>query len=196
MPKRWKPGARERALGSILKADEAKKRGEERRRKEAALKARKRGMKLLKERGSTSVFMTKEEWVGESEAEMRAWEGKARRKLLSKGVGLRRTPDEISRDEKRAGVRAVVSMIRIVRGRLREETYEYRGKGRRADETTCEEALGLRHGCFERETIIGARTAEAWGEVLNTELEQGVATKWKEKVAGTAERGGWSRRWQ
>ena len=140
--------------------------------------------------------MTKEEWVGESEAEMRAWEGKARRKLLSKGVGFRRTPDEISRDEKRAGVRAVVSMIRIVRGRLREETYEYRGKGRRADETTWDEALGLRHGCFQRETIIGARTAEAWGEVLNTELEQGVATKWKEKVAGTAERGGWSRRWQ
>jgi len=53
MPKRWKPGARERALGSILKADEAKTRGEERRGKEAALKARKRGMKLLKERGGT-----------------------------------------------------------------------------------------------------------------------------------------------
>ena len=79
-------------------------------------------MRLLKEIGGTSVFMTKEEWVGESEAEMRAWEGRARRKLLSKGVGFRPTPEEISTDEKKAGVmRAVVSMIRIVRGKLREK---------------------------------------------------------------------------
>ena len=178
-------------MGSISKVEGLEKKREEREKRNKALQARKRGMRLLKEIGCTSVFMTKEEWVGESEAEMWAWEGEARRKLLSKGVGFRPTPEEISTDEKKAGVmRAVVSMIRIVRGRLREETLEYRGKGKQAHEATWEEAIGLRNGCFEREPVVGARTVEAWEEVLNRELEEGVATVWKERVAGTAERGG------
>ena len=47
-------------MGSISKVEGLEEKREEREKRNKALQARKRGMRLLKEIGCTSVFMTKE----------------------------------------------------------------------------------------------------------------------------------------
>ena len=78
--------------------------------RQQAIKARFEGISDLRARG-VHVFMTTEEWEGESEREMEEWNDNDLKSLLERGPAFRTIPDPLSREE-----RALARTVSILSG--------------------------------------------------------------------------------
>ena len=67
--------------------------------RQQAIAARFEGISDLRARG-VHVFMTREEWEGESVREMKAWNEKDLKSLLERGPAFRTIPAPLSREER------------------------------------------------------------------------------------------------
>ena len=150
--------------------------------RQQAIKARFEGMSDLRARG-VHVFMTKEEWEGESEREMGAWNDNDLKSLLERGPAFRTIPEPLSQEERETALnRAQVTMRHLAQRNLREAVHAQERKP--AGATFFGEVLGLREDTFKKDRAPIDDKPETWERRVGEVREAGVKVYLGKKVIG------------
>ena len=150
--------------------------------RQQAIAARFEGISDLRARG-VHVFMTKEEWEGESEREMKAWNEKDLKSLLERGPAFRTIPEPLSQEERETALnRAQVTMRHLAQRNLREAVHAQERK--RAGATFFGQVLDLREDTFRKDRAPIDDKPETWERRVGEVREAGVKVYLGKKVIG------------
>ena len=150
--------------------------------RQQAIKARFEGISDLRARG-VHVFMTTEEWEGESEREMEEWNDNDLKSLLERGPAFRTIPDPLSREERETALnRAQITMKHLAQRNLREAVHAQERKP--AGATFFGEVLGLREDTFKKDRAPIDDKPETWERKVGEVRETGVKVYLGKKVIG------------
>ena len=150
--------------------------------RQQAIAARFEGISDLRARG-VHVFMTREEWKGESEREMKAWNEKDLKSLLERGPAFRTIPAPLSRQERETALnRAQVTMRHLAQKNLRKAVHAQERKP--AGATFFAKDLGLREDTFRKDKTPIDDKPETWERKVGEVREAGVKVYLGKKVIG------------